>query len=176
MAIITKSIARYTKVGDKTSPKVNYLTQLALGYADIDEVARKVARVTSQAEGDVLAVCRELTYQIADILKSGRSVRLGKLGSFQTRVSSTPTADAETRALAGTNLKGVRVGFYAGTLLRSEMASATFQSIEQLNTTPSSGTADPGSGSDSGSDSGSGGSSGGGSSDSGSGGGMPDYE
>lgn len=159
MAIITKSVARYTKVGDKTSPKVNYLTQLALGYADIDEVARKVARVTSQAEGDVLAVCRELTYQVADILKSGRSVRLGKFGSFQARVTSTPTADADTRALAGTNLKGVKVSFFAGTLLRSEMASASYQSFELLSTTPSSGTNNPsGSGSDgdgSGSDGGS---------------------
>ena len=54
MAIITKSVARYTKVGDKTSPKVNYLTQLALGYADTED--GKPERTPAERKGNPVPV------------------------------------------------------------------------------------------------------------------------
>ena len=57
-------------------------------YVDIDDVTKYLVDLSSLSEGEVASVLVLLQKYIIDVLASGRSVRLGDLGSFRPTISS----------------------------------------------------------------------------------------
>ena len=59
-----------------------------IDYVDIDEVTKYLVDISSLSEGEVASVLVLLQKYIIDVLASGRSVRLGDLGSFRPTIAS----------------------------------------------------------------------------------------
>ena len=59
-----------------------------IDYVDIDEVTKYLVDISSLSEGEVASMLVLLQKYIIDVLASGRSVRLGDLGSFRPTISS----------------------------------------------------------------------------------------
>ena len=57
-------------------------------YVDIDDVTKYLVDLSSLSEGEVASVLVLLQKYIIDVLASGRSVRLGDLGSFRPTLTS----------------------------------------------------------------------------------------
>ena len=59
-----------------------------IDYVDIDEVTKYLVDISSLSEGEVASMLVLLQKYVIDVLASGRSVRLGDLGSFRPTISS----------------------------------------------------------------------------------------
>ena len=59
-----------------------------IDYVDIDEVTKYLVDISSLSEGEVASMLVLLQKYIIDVLASGRSVRLGDLGSFRPTIAS----------------------------------------------------------------------------------------
>ena len=59
-----------------------------VNYVDIDDVTKYLVDLSSLSEGEVASVLVLLQKYIIDVLASGRSVRLGDLGSFRPTLTS----------------------------------------------------------------------------------------
>ena len=59
-----------------------------IDYVDIDDVTKYLVDLSSLSEGEVASVLVLLQKYIIDVLASGRSVRLGDLGSFRPTIAS----------------------------------------------------------------------------------------
>ena len=57
-------------------------------YVDIDDVTKYLVDLSSLSEGEVASVLVLLQKYIIDVLASGRSIRLGDLGSFRPTITS----------------------------------------------------------------------------------------
>ena len=65
-----------------------YAQIAAVDYVDIDDVTKYLVDLSSLSEGEVASVLVLLQKYIIDVLASGRSVRLGDLGSFRPTLTS----------------------------------------------------------------------------------------
>ena len=59
-----------------------------IDYVDIDDVTKYLVDLSSLSEGEVASVLVLLQKYIIDVLASGRSVRMGDLGSFRPTIAS----------------------------------------------------------------------------------------
>ena len=57
-------------------------------YVDIDDVTKYLVDLSSLSEGEVASVLILLQKYVIDVLASGRSVRMGDLGSFRPTIAS----------------------------------------------------------------------------------------
>lgn len=97
-----------------------YIPQPVAGQPiGVDEIARQINNMCTVTPADVAAVLEALQIVIARNLSQGNSVRLGKVGSFSLRVSTTPEAAPE--AVTADNVKGIGVRFCANVELKKRL-------------------------------------------------------
>ena len=65
-----------------------YAQMAPVDYVDIDDVTKYLVDLSSLSEGEVASVLVLLQKYIIDVLASGRSIRLGDLGSFRPTLTS----------------------------------------------------------------------------------------
>lgn len=97
-----------------------YIPQPVAGQPiGVDEIARQINNMCTVTPADVAAVLEALQIVIARNLSQGNSVRLGKVGSFSLRVSTTPETAPE--AVTADNVKGIGVRFCANVELKKRL-------------------------------------------------------
>jgi predicted histone-like DNA-binding protein len=96
-----------------------YLIQQTKGYVDTDQICQDILELSSLSPGDVRNVLENLNVVIQKRLDAGYSVRLDKLGSFRTSVTSVGTETPEQ--LTVRNVKQVRLIFSPATQLRDSL-------------------------------------------------------
>ena len=79
-------------------------------YVDIDDVTKYLVDLSSLSEGEVASVLILLQKYVIDVLASGRSVRMGDLGSFRPTIASSGV-EAGEEFEPETLIKSVRVRF-----------------------------------------------------------------
>lgn len=119
-----KLVQRFSKPGDPTSQKKWYAMAQSTGSAGMTELCMLIAARSTVSSADVKAVLDNLNFVIDFQLKSGRTVRLGELGSFRLSVSSKGVADKE--AFTSSLLKAPRIIFTPGEALRETRLNAKF--------------------------------------------------
>ena len=88
-----------------------------IDYVDIDEVTKYLVDLSSLSEGEVASVLVLLQKYIIDVLASGRSVRLGDLGSFSPTIASRG-AEAGEEFIPESLIENVRVRFTQSSKMR----------------------------------------------------------
>ncbi|MBG6132519.1 putative histone-like DNA-binding protein [Aquimarina sp. EL_43] len=87
MSVHFKSIARKDPRDATAIPK-HYALVVSSGVTDIDQLSQLVSDGSTVTRADVYAVIVRLVTTIQNELSQGRTVRLGKLGSFSLGVNS----------------------------------------------------------------------------------------
>ncbi len=82
----------------------------------LDQLAEEISGKCTVTAHDIKAVISALEEVVYSHLRNGNSVRLGDLGSFHARISSTGAATEEE--FSSENLRGVRVRFTPSSKLR----------------------------------------------------------
>ena len=88
-----------------------------IDHVDIDEVTKYLVDLSSLSEGEVASVLVLLQKYIIDVLASGRSVRLGDLGSFRPTIASRG-AEAGEEFIPESLIENVRVRFTQSSKMR----------------------------------------------------------
>ena len=102
-----------------------YLCQQTKGYVDTDQICQDILELSSLSPGDVRNVLENLNVVIQKRLDAGYSVRLDKLGSFRTSVTS---AGAETpEQLTVRSAKQVKLIFTPATQLKESLAKTRLE-------------------------------------------------
>lgn len=103
-----------------------YIPQPVAGQPiGVDEIARQINNMCTVTPADVAAVLEALQIVIARNLSQGNSVRLGKVGSFSLRASTTPETTPE--AVTADNVKGVGVRFFANVELKKRLNEVSLE-------------------------------------------------
>ncbi|WP_108869403.1 HU family DNA-binding protein [Aquimarina aquimarini] len=87
MSVNFKSIARRDPRDIMATPK-HYAMVVSNGATDIDQLSQLISDGSTVTQADVYAVIIRLVNTIQNELSQGRTVRLGKLGSFNLSVNS----------------------------------------------------------------------------------------
>ncbi|MDR0633985.1 MAG: HU family DNA-binding protein [Azoarcus sp.] len=96
-----------------------YLSQLSKGWVDTDQICQDILELSSLSPGDVRNVLENLNIVIQKRLDAGYSVRLDKLGSFRTSVTSVGAEEPEQ--LTVRNVKQVKLVFTPATQLKESL-------------------------------------------------------
>lgn len=124
-----KLVQRFSKPGDLTSPKKWYAIAQSTGSAGMSELCMLIAARSTVSSADVKAVLDNLIFVIDFQLKSGRTVRLGELGSFRLSVSSKGVNDKED--FTSSLLKAPKIIFTPGAALRETRLNAKFTLVSE---------------------------------------------
>lgn len=111
MSIKIKSIAR-KNLQDQAAPPKYYAIVEPSGKTDIDELSALIADKSTVSRPDVYAVILATLETVIKELQAGRSVHLGKLGSFGISINSDPVDTAD--AVSSTIVKKARVVYRPG--------------------------------------------------------------
>lgn len=95
------------------------------GVATLEEIETMVAKISSASEGDVRSVIRTLSELISHNLQQGRIVDLGDLGRLRVNVRCKGADGVEN--FKSDNIKGAKVIFYPGRLIRNAMRTASIE-------------------------------------------------
>lgn len=118
-------MAFYKKVQKKVNGKW-YPEAVTVGKpAGTDEVADRLAKISTVSRADVRAVLSELGGVMGDLMKEGRSVKLDGVGSFRytadTKKQGVDTADE----VSAKQINGIRVRFVPETTRNADSSVAT---------------------------------------------------
>lgn len=125
-------VQRFTKPGDKTSEKKWYAIAKSTGMASMDELCLLIAARSTVSSADVKAVLDNLNFVIDFQLKSGRTVKVGELGSFRLSVSSKGVTNKED--FTPSMLKAPKIIFTPGASLRETRNNAHFVLLPEKQT------------------------------------------
>lgn len=117
MSIYYKPIPRKNPVDRSVK---YYPVPVRLGEVTLDQLAEEMADESTVTRHDVKAVLSSLQQHIIRHLQSGRSVRLGDLGSFH--VTFTSKGQAQAADVTASCVRSVRVQFRKGRVMTSEFA------------------------------------------------------
>ena len=113
---------KYTFISRKnpvTKEFAYHATLLPVTPISMDELATEVSNSCTVTVHDIKAVVSALEERIYKALRNGQSVRLGDLGSFHPRLSSSGTATEDEFTME--NVRGVRVRFSPSSKMRHEL-------------------------------------------------------
>lgn len=85
----------------------------------LEQLAANIAATCTVSAHDIKAVVSALEEQVYKALRNGNSVRLGDLGSFHPRLSSSGTADEKD--FSKENIRGIKVRFSPSSKMRHEL-------------------------------------------------------
>ena len=78
---------------------------------DTDQVAKKLADLSSLSVGDVLSVLKLLGGVLGDYMNQGRSVKLEGVGTFYYTIDATKNGVDTEKEVSASQIKGTRVRF-----------------------------------------------------------------
>ena len=97
-----------------------YASALPVNPIALDEIAEEISGKCTVTSHDIKAVLSALEEVTFKHLRNGNSIRLGDLGSFHARLSSSGAATAEE--FSPDNLRGIKVRFLPSSKLRFELS------------------------------------------------------
>lgn len=124
MSITYKIIARKNPQ-DVTLPAKFYAAVKANGSIGFEDLAELISEQCTVTDTDCLAVLNVLEKNVVRELKSGRIVRLGKLGNFQVSLSSEGLDTAEE--VTAQAVTKSRILFRPAKKMRNLLQNLTFQ-------------------------------------------------
>lgn len=101
-----------------------YASATNSGDTDINELIRKIEKISTMSGGDIKGVVYTLVDVIRDELQDGKIVRLGDLGDFRISLSSEGHENEEDVSAA--SIKSARVLFRPRNMIRSMLNNLTF--------------------------------------------------
>ncbi len=118
MAIIVERMLRHKKVGDKSSPQLNYLKRKAKSSRlyDIERLAQEIEELGGMSREDVVHVTKALVRNLKRKLTDGDSVKLDGLGVFYTTFHCTGTELPENCTVK--NIDKINIRFLTDSSLR----------------------------------------------------------
>jgi len=124
MTLKIKTIAR-KNLQNAAEPAKFYALAESSGKTDIDQLSKIIANNSTVSRTDVYAVIIGLLEAINNELSAGRSIYLGKLGSFSVNVRSAGelTADAVTAA----SIKSSRVIYRPGPEIKDMLKTMKYE-------------------------------------------------
>ena len=114
---------KYTLISRKNPITKEYMYHAAgvpVNPIGLDEIAEEISGKCTVTSHDIKAVISALEEVTFKHLRNGNSVRLGDLGSFHARISSSGTLTEEE--FSPTNLRGIKVRFMPSSKLRFELS------------------------------------------------------
>ena len=114
---------KYTLISRKNPITKEYLyhaTGIPVNPIGLDEIAEEISGKCTVTSHDIKAVISALEEVTFKHLRNGNSIRLGDLGSFHARLSSSGTATEEE--FSAENLRGLKVRFVPSSKLRFELS------------------------------------------------------
>ena len=114
---------KYTLISRKnpiTKEYAYHATGIPVNPIGLDEIAEEISGKCTVTSHDIKAVISALEEVTFKHLRNGDSVRLGDLGSFHARLSSSGTATEEE--FSAENLRGLKVRFMPSSKLRFELS------------------------------------------------------
>lgn len=124
MAVLFKTIGRKNPQ-DLTAPEKFYPMAVSNGEVDLRSLAKTLTRESTVTPGDCYSILVNLEEQIAILLKEGRSVKLGHLGSFRISISG-DGSDTEEEVTNSSVTKS-RAIFRPGIEIREMLRTLTFK-------------------------------------------------
>ncbi len=114
---------KYTLISRKNPITKEYLyhaTGVPVNPIGLEEIAEEISGKCTVTAHDIKAVISALEEVTFKHLRNGNSVRLGDLGSFHARLSSSGTATEEE--FSPENIRGLKVRFMPSSKLRFELS------------------------------------------------------
>lgn len=114
---------KYTLISRKNPITKEYMyhaTGVPVNPIGLDEIAEEISGKCTVTSHDIKAVISALEEVTFKHLRNGNSVRLGDLGGFHARISSSGTLTEEE--FSPTNLRGIKVRFMPSSKLRFELS------------------------------------------------------
>ena len=96
-----------------------------------DEVAERLARISTVSSADVYAVLKELPGVMADMMAQGRSVRLEGLGTFRYTINSMKQGVATAEEVSDKQIVGVRVRYVPETRRPNQKGAVTRALVDE---------------------------------------------
>ena len=124
MSIKYSTIAR-KNLQKPTDPVKYYAIASASGKTDIDKLSRPIANTSTVSRTDVYAVIMGLFETVAEELADGKTVILGKLGSFSVNVKS--DAAETTDAVNAATIKGAKIVYRPGGELKNMLMTLKYE-------------------------------------------------
>ncbi|MFA7688026.1 MAG: DNA-binding protein [Moheibacter sp.] len=107
------------------APERWYAVAVADGETTLNDLALYAMETSTVTKADILAVLDATLTKISQDLSNGKIVRVGDYFTLQMSLSSEPS-ELE-REVNASKIKGSRVNFRPGTMLKSMMKLATYQ-------------------------------------------------
>lgn len=124
MSIKFKSIERKNIQNPTAKPK-HYALAIASGKTDLDGLAALISDGSTVRQGDVYAVLIGLVNAISLELAAGRTVNMGKLGSFSIGISSEGVE--EEKEVTSSLIKGSKIRYRPSTELKNVLKTLHYQ-------------------------------------------------
>lgn len=126
MSIKIKAQAKKNPQDLNAAPKF-YAQVVKQGETTLDSLSHLIAQMSTVSRTDVYAVLMGLVEVIPQELSQGKTVRMGKLGSYSISVNSHPAETADKVSAA--SVKKVKLNFRPSQELKLEVAKFTVQKI-----------------------------------------------
>ena len=131
--IKTKNMSVKFKVIQKRNPRditaapKSYAIAVSDGTVDIDRLSVLVGDGSTVRQNDIYAVIIGLVNVIQGELSEGRSVNLGKLGTFSISLSSDPSDTPEE--VSASNIKSARVNYRPSKELKNMLKTLSYTKV-----------------------------------------------
>lgn len=127
MAIKFKAVERPQPGVVGGGEKKFYASANITGEADLNDLTKKIEKISTVSGADIRAVLYALVDVAVDEMAAGRAVRLGELGSL--RVSIRSEGVAEEKDVVPAIIKGAKVIFTPGAGIKQMLNNLTFQKM-----------------------------------------------
>ncbi len=107
------------------APKKWYASPVNQGKVSKHQISKEISGRSSLTRGDISNVIDNLIDELPKYLKAGNSIKLGDFGTFRLSISGTGSDTEENYTTA--NIKGVKVVFTPGKMLKEELANIRFE-------------------------------------------------
>ncbi len=112
---------------DSSAPKKWYASPVNQGRVSKYQISKEIAGRSSLTRGDISNVIDNLIDELPKYLKAGNSIKLGDFGTFRLSISGTGSDTEESYTVA--NIKGVKVIFTPGKMLKEELENIHFERV-----------------------------------------------
>lgn len=130
MAVKFKVVQR-AKPGEEKENGKYYAQATISGEVTLDTLARRIAKTSMAARGDVLGVLTSLVDEIIESLEEGNTVRLGELGCVRIGLSSEGSEHPED--VSANNVRKGRIIYTPSVLLKDRVARISFRALSAGN-------------------------------------------
>lgn len=119
------NVIEKTNPQDPAAPKKFYASSFMSGKADIEDLTRRIEKISTVSGADIRAVLYAIVDVVPDIMSEGNSVSIGDLGSFRVSISSNPGDTEED--ITSASVKGSRIIFTPGSKFKTMLSSLKYE-------------------------------------------------